>query len=39
VELKSKSLGCPHPAIFEKWGPAISATHDARSISGKGSIR
>ena len=21
VNLKSKSLGCPHLAIFEKWGP------------------
>src|SRR5437667_6910690 len=33
VELKSKSqsksLGCPHLAIFEKWGPTISTTHDA----------
>ncbi len=29
VNLKSKSLGCPHLAIFEKWGPTISTTHDA----------
>ena len=29
VNLKSKSLGCPHLVIFEKWGPTISTTHDA----------
>src|SRR5205823_14981371 len=32
VNLKSKSLGCPHLAIFEKWGPTISTTHDARDF-------